>query len=333
MTRQRPTVAMYSLGGTIAMTPDGVSGGVTPALSAEEILAAVPALADSGVTVRVRDFRQLPSPSLSLTDLAELAAAIDVELRTGEVDGVVITQGTDTIEETAFFLDLRHDHDQPIVVTGAMRNPTTAGADGPANLHAAIIAATDPRLRGTGCLVVLADEIHTARGVRKSHTTSPAAFTSPRTGPVGRVAEGKVQLAAGFTPRPHLALGPALRPARVGLYTVALGDDGALLSGWEEACDGLVVAAFGAGHVPAGLVPVLDRLAARVPVVLASRIGNGPVLAATYGYPGSEKDLLGRGLVSAGDLSPYQARLLLHALLTQGADAAAVTKAFAALNS
>lgn len=329
MTTAPRTVAVFSLGGTIAMTADPATGGVVPALSAHELLAAVPALSSSGVTLRVHDLRRLPSASLTFDDLATLREAIDTELESGDLDGVVITQGTDTIEETAFLLDLHYDGRQPIVVTGAMRNPTTPGADGPANLYAAVLAAADPALRDMGCLVVFGDEIHAARTVRKSHTTSPAAFTSPACGPVGRIVEGRVHLTGA-----PLRRGPVLKPpvgqARVGLYTVTLGDDGTLLDLWRDQCDGLVVAAFGVGHVPASLVEGLTTMAARIPVVLASRIGNGPVLSATYGYPGSEKDLLGRGLISAGDLGLYQARLMLHALLSQGADPTAIRESFAA---
>ncbi|OAR23571.1 L-asparaginase [Streptomyces sp. ERV7] len=327
MTVSARKVAVFSLGGTIAMTTDPATGGVVPALSAHDLLAAVPALATSGVSLKVRDFRRLPGASLTFEDLTDLSAAIAAELEGGEVDGVVITQGTDTIEETAFLLDLYHGHEQPVIVTGAMRNPTLPGADGPANIHAAVLAAADPGLRGAGCLVLLGDEIHAARNVRKSHTTSPAAFTSPACGPIARVAENTVWL-TGSLPRRRPLLEAPSRQARVGLYTVTFGDDGVLLDVWEGHCDGLVVAAFGVGHVPERLVEPLTKLASRIPVVLASRIGNGPVLSDTYGFPGSEKDLLGRGLIGAGDLSPYQARLLLHAALAHGAEGASVREIF-----
>ncbi|MEW2396168.1 asparaginase [Streptomyces sp. NPDC046862] len=328
------TVAVYSLGGTIAMTTDPVTGGVVPALSAHDLLAAVPQLEGHGVEVRVHDFRRVPSASLGFDDLTELGAEIDKTLAGGDVDGVVITQGTDSIEETAFVLDLRHGHEQPVVVTGAMRNPTMAGPDGPANLYAAVLAAADPQLHGAGVLVVLNEEIHAARHVRKSHTTSPAAFTSPGAGPIGRIAEDVVRLTATPPSRRFAPLKPLEPPrghdVRVGLYTVSLGDDGELLSAWDGRCDGLVVAAFGAGHVPGRLVGNLERLAARVPVILSSRIDNGPVLTGTYGYPGSEIDLIGRGLIPAGTLGPYQARLLLRELLARDADRTAIAEAFAA---
>ncbi|MGF0173218.1 asparaginase [Streptomyces sp. Marseille-Q5077] len=322
-------MAVYSLGGTIAMTTDPATGGVVPALSAHDLLAAVPNLDGHGIELRVHDFRRVPGASLTFGDLTELGAAVHKTLASGDVDGIVITQGTDTIEETAFFLDLHHSHEQPIIVTGAMRNPTMAGPDGPANLYAAVLAAADPQLRGAGVLVVLNDEIHAARHVRKSHTTSPAAFVSPGAGPIGRVAEDGVRLAAALPRRYGSLVQPGSREVRVGLYTVSLGDDGYLLAAWDGRCDGLVVAAFGVGHVPQQLVDCLERLAARIPVVLSSRIGNGPVLTGTYGFLGSEKDLISRGLIPAGDLGPYQARLLLHGLLAQDADREAIAEQFA----
>src|SRR5947209_14724918 len=134
--------------------------GVTPALSASQLLAAIPGLAECGVTIEVRDFRQLPGASLSFDDVLDLAAEID-ERVAGGTTGMVVTQGTDTIEETAYLLDLVHGRDAPVVVTGAMRNPTMT--DGPANLLGAIQVAASPRARGFGCVVVLADHIHAAR--------------------------------------------------------------------------------------------------------------------------------------------------------------------------
>ncbi|GAA4891772.1 hypothetical protein GCM10023237_07270 [Streptomyces coeruleoprunus] len=312
-------VRVFTLGGTIS------SRGVADAerLTGAEILAGtgVP-----GVTVELSDVRRLPSSSLSFDDLAELAGRIDEA--SADASGVVVVQGTDTLEETAFLLDLLCAARTPIVLTGAMRRPGTPGEDGPANLAAALAVAADPGCRDLGVLVVFADEIHSARLVRKTHTTSVATFASPGAGPLGVVVEG----------RPRLLLRPARRvvarplrlrtPVRVALAELTLGDRGELLDGVEDRFDGLVVAAFGAGHAPTWLVERLTALAARIPVVLASRTGAGPLLGHTYRGPGSEYDLLGRGLVPAGVLDARKARLLLHALLADGADRSRVAEVF-----
>ncbi|AYF30435.1 L-asparaginase [Micromonospora tulbaghiae] len=329
MAEKPASVLMLSLGGTIAMTTGNGAGGAVPTLTAEELIAAVPGLADTGISVEVQAFRQLPGASLGFDDLTELATLICDSTASGAVDGVVISQDTDTIEETAYLLDLLHRGSAPIVVTGAMRNPTLAGADGPANILAAICTAASRTSHGLGALVVFADEIHAAQAVRKTHSTSGATFQSPNTGPLGHVVEGMPRLLSRPPHRLTVPLKMVTRAARVGLYTATLGDDGTLLAGAAD-LDGLVVAGFGVGHVPQRLVEKLATLAARIPLVLTSRTGAGPVLKSTYAFPGSEGDLQQRGPIGAGFLDPYKARILLHTLLAAGADRATIVAAFAA---
>ncbi|GAB3509714.1 asparaginase domain-containing protein [Phytohabitans suffuscus] len=310
-TATTPRVVIFGLGGTIAMSSDN-GGAVVPALSTRQLVDAVPGLAAAAVDIEVVDFRRRPGASLTFADLTELATAATEALAAGAA-GAVVSQGTDTIEETAYLLDLLHHRPEPIVVTGAMRNPTLAGADGAANLLAAVHAAAAPAARDQGCLVVLADEIHAARWVTKSHSTSGATFRSLDTGPLGYVVEGTARMLAGV---PHRLTVPApTRQATVGLHTTTLDDDPTVLGAISTRVDGLVVAAFGVGHVPEPLVGTLTTLAARVPVVLASRTPAGPTLTRTYGFPGSEQDLIARGLIPAGWLHPYKARILLRALL------------------
>jgi L-asparaginase len=327
----KPRVAVFTLGGTIAMQA-APGEGVAPALSASDLLAAVPGLDDVSVELTIQDVANKPGASLSFGDLFGLADAISAALR-GGVAGVVVIQGTDTIEETAYLLDLLVAADAPVVVTGAMRNPSLAGPDGPANILAAIRVAASNCARGLGCVVVMGDQIHAARWVAKAHTASPAAFISPGFGPLGHVAEGRVHLPVRLRDRsPTFSLVPR-RTVRVGLITITLGDDGVLIDALGGHADGLVVAAFGAGHVPAGTVTSLAELAARMPVVLTSRTGAGPVHYHTYGFPGSETDLLARGLISAGYLAPLKARLLLHLLIATGADSIQIRQTFAAAAS
>jgi L-asparaginase len=310
---QATRIAVLSLGGTIAMTAQ-VDGTVAPALTAQQLLDAVPQLSGLGLELEVTSFRQLPGASLSYDDLFALSDAATAAIDAGAT-GVVITQGTDTIEETAYFLELRHDARAPVVVTGAMRNPSMAGADGPGNILAALLTAAAPHTPRRA-LVVFADDIHAAAQVSKTHSTSVAAFVSTP-GPVGYVAENRAVYLTSAAPTPQVR-GRKLREVHTGLLTATIGDDARVLEAIGEHLDGLVVAGFGAGHVPAAWVPALDKLATRIPVVLATRTGRGPVLSKTYGFPGSESDLLARGLICAGELAPLKAKVLLHTALATG---------------
>ena len=329
----RPRVGVFSLGGTIASTsaPQSARAGVTPRLGASDLVAAVPQLRDHA-DVDARAFRQTASGDLTLGDVAALAREVTAGFEAG-MTGVVITQGTDTIEETSFALDLLVGSPNPVVVTGAMRNPTLAGPDGPANLLAAVQVAGSSLARGLGAMVVFNDEIHASRFVRKTHTSSPSTFRSATSGPLGWVVEGRPRIPFAPARMPQVILAPDATIPPVALVRMALGDDGRLV----EAVDslgyaGLVVEGFGGGHVPARVVPALERLARRIPVVLASRTGSGEVLRETYGFAGSEIDLLARGLVSSGYLDGLKARVLLSLTLARGADIEAVQAMFKEVN-
>jgi L-asparaginase len=304
------------------------TGGIAPSLGAEELVASVPAL--GGVAqIEASSLFRLPSPSLTLEHLFEVAQRVNEAFERG-IDGAVIIQGTDTIEESAFLLDLLIGGERPVVVTGAMRGAEAPGADGPANLLSACRLAVSKEARGLGVLVVLNYDIHAARFVQKSHTTLPSAFQSPLVGPLGVVAEGRPRLYARVDRNPVWSCddGP---PAPIALLKIAMGHEGRLLRALPDlGYSGLVIEGMGAGHVPADLAPALGELAGRIPVVLASRAMTGPVFTETYGYPGGEIDLLARGLVPAGYLSGLKARLLLGVALRKGGGTAEASGAFAA---
>lgn len=311
----RPVVTVLALGGTIAMTKGAGGGaGVVPTLSGDHLVAAVPALAELAA-IDAQSFRQLPSAHLQYQDLEALAQTIRALAAQGR-RGVVVTQGTDTIEETAFILDRLLALDMPVVVTGAMRNPTVPGADGPGNLLAAVQVAISDAARGCGCLVVMNDEVHAARFVRKMHTSRLDAFGSPACGRMGWVTEGRVHMGV-MPPRvPALPSGAVREQARVALLTVALGDDGAAVGPLLAAgAVGLVVEAMGGGHVMPDLADALGEAARHIPVVLTSRTGAGDTLARTYGFPGSEIDLQARGLILGGSLDGLKAKALLTLVL------------------
>ena len=285
------------------------ASGAHPVETAASLVQAVPALADVA-EVCARTLLNLPSASLDIPTVLDLWPELERACDDG-ASGVVLTLGTDTLEEVAYLLDLVWQRPEPLVLTGAMRTADAPSSDGPANLLAAATAAASSAAARRGCLVVLNDEVHRARGVRKTHTTSPAAFTSPGAGPAGRVVEGRVIFHGPPPPRHPLALTRPAAPPRVGLVRLTLGDPPVLLDCLATTYDALVIEAFGAGHVPASWVEPLVKLAAEKPVVLASRVGAGQILTGTYDFPGAETGLLRAGLIPAGDLDGLKARILL----------------------
>lgn len=332
-TDAEPAVTVFSLGGTIASTESsGASGGVTPQLGAADLIAAVPGLGEVA-NLQAIAFRQTASGDLTLKDMGALAAAITAEQEAG-ASGTVVTQGTDTIEETAFALDLLLPPTRPVVVTGAMRNPTLAGADGPANLLAAAQVASSRAAAGIGVLVVLNAEIHTARFVRKTHTSSPSTFQSVTAGMIGWVSEGHVRVPlAPTSPVPTIAL-PQDVPPPVALVKMCLGCDSGIIESLPGmGFRGAVLEGFGGGHIPSRLVPAAEQMAAHMPVVLASRTGAGELLRETYGFPGSERDLLARGIISAGYLDGLKARILLALLLADARSSDEIKEIFASFTS
>ena len=266
-----PKVAFIACGGTIASAvKPGI--GAMPSLDVGEIARQMPevqAIAD----VRPQPSRHLASPHMTVGDLMDIAAAARAATAQG-CRGVVVSQGTDTIEEIAFGLDLLCPGDDPVVVTGAMRNSSLPSADGPANVIAAIRVAASDAARGLGALVVLNDEIHAARFVRKSHTQNLATFRSAATGPIGWLAENDVRIALRPTRRFHVSVpaGADVRP--VCLLKMALGDDGRLLQYLPAAgYAGLVLEGFGGGHVTQDVAAPgkLEALIERMPVVQIGR--------------------------------------------------------------
>lgn len=305
-------VSILSLGGTIASLP-GDSGGAVPKLSGDDLVRAVPGL-DQVARVDAASFRQIPSGELRIEDILELVNEADKKIAEGAA-GVVVTQGTDSLEETSFVADLLRPLGAPLVFTGAMRNPGLAGPDGPANILSAVRVAADPSCAGMGTLVVLNDEIHSARFVHKTHTSNPATFESYPGGPLGFVTEDRVRIVTTPVNQEKFSIDEKSIP-HVGLLKVGIGDDGRLLSLIGDAgFQGLVIEGFGGGHVTEAMVEELTRLEKTIPVVLASRAGRGEVLRNTYGFPGSEEDLIKRGLIPSGWLDGLKSRVLLSVLL------------------
>lgn len=311
----KPRVEIIALGGTIACKPDSGASGVAPSLTGADLAAAVPqlhALAEIGA----RNLSNLPSTEIGLPLLFDLAAAIRAYEDEG-VSGVVVTQGTDTIEETAFLLHLLHRGSMPVVLTGAMRNPSLPGADGPANLFAAVACAAAAQCRDFGVIVAFDDVIHSAAWVQKRDTSSTGAFWSPAL--MGWMAEGRPAFyarpprGAAFDIPQDVAVPfvPILKP---GLSDPPLLVDACLVAG----AAGLVLDLAGGGHVLSSWLAPLTAAAEGIPVVFSSRTRGGRVLSRTYGQVGGEIDLLNRGMKGSGDLDALKARLVLMLALMTG---------------
>jgi L-asparaginase len=312
---------------TVADDPDCAG---EPTLTAETLARSVPRIADVA-ELRPVQFMQRPSPSITFSDLLRLRDEIALRIADGAA-GVVITQGTDTIEETAFALDLLCAGSAPIVVTGAMRSPSLPGADGPANLLAAVQVAASVVARGLGVLVVFNDEIHAARFVAKTHTSRPSAFQSRLIGPVGWLSEGQPVIVARPVGRFGLNIPSGAAVPPVALLRVSLDDDGRILPAIAaQGFRGVVVEGFGGGHVTPPMVSRIARLATEMPVVLASRTGSGELLQNTYRYRGSETELLEAGAIPAGMLDGLKARILLSLCLAEDPAGENVASAFQAV--
>ena len=323
--RRRRRVGVISLGGTIAMARR-TAGGVVPSLSGAELVAAVPGLEEIA-ELDVVSLTQVPGAHLSFGHLRAVIAQAERAVASG-ADGVVVTQGTDTIADTAFLLDLTLRSTAAVVVTGAMRGPSTVGSDGAANLLASVTVASSPEAAGLGVLVVLNDEIHAARFVQKTHTSNPGAFVS-YPGPLGWMSEGRPLIVVTPRGRCRRLPAPTEDTPQVALVTTAIGDDGGLLRSLVGAgFAGVVVETLGGGHVGPPVADALGELCRSVPVVVCSRVRCGELLRSTYGFVGSESDLAQRGVVSGGFLDGPKARILLLALLAAGASAEEVAATF-----
>lgn len=320
-------VRLIAMGGTISMQGSEAEG-ITPKLSGKALVASVPGLEKVAEIEAISPF-QLPGASLEFHHIHRVAELIREGSSEG-VDGFIVVQGTDTIEETAFLLDMLLDGERPVVVTGAMRGADAAGADGPSNLLASAIYAASPLGRGMGTVVVFNDEIHAARFVHKADTGLLSAFQSKSHGPLGRVSEGEVRLGMRAVRSSPKLVPDTTELPQVAIVHLGFGDDGRLMSALPEmGYSGAVLVGFGAGHVPSAAVDKIETLLAVMPVVLASRVTNGPIFQRTYGFEGSERDLIARGVIPSGDLGAEKARLLMQLALAKGHDRAALTTLFA----
>jgi len=307
-------------GGTISMRIDPGTGCAVPALSGEEILAYDPGLRTMA-DLEVIDFGRYPGPHMNPARMFELSELLRAEMARPEITGAVVTHGTDTLEETAYLADLRHDLDKPVAFVGAMRNSSELSFDGPANLRAGVRTVIDERARGKGVFVVMNQLVHAASEATKTDTQQLETYQSPVFGPLGYVDADRIVWARALERR-SVIVGPKIE-TRVELLRMYAGFGSMMFDGLiDSGVKGIVVEGTGRGNVPPEALPGVQRAVAEgIPVVVSTRCHHGRVLD-TYAYEGSGRDLRRRGAWFCGRLPGHKARIKLMVALGASASLA-----------
>ena len=315
-----PRVCVIFTGGTIAMLPDPRTGAAVPTLDGAAILARVPGL-ETIAELEAIDWGLVPASHLRFSQLLEIGGLIRQAAEREDVQGVVVVQGTDVLEETAFAWDLLYAGRTPVAVVGAMRNAGEEGYDGPRNLTDAVRTVVDPRLAGEGLLVVMDGAVLPADDVTKTHSTALDTFRALNHGPLARIEGDELVIDRRRTSRRSLQPVPAQAAEPVVLLTAVVATDGELLrAAVARGARGVVVEATGSGNTdPDLLAAAVEAMDAGVPVVLTTRCAAGPV-GAFYGFPGGGRSWRDAGAILAGTLSGPKARIALALGLGAGLD-------------
>jgi L-asparaginase len=319
-------IVLLFTGGTISMRHDPAAGGAVPSLSGRDIVALAPAI-EQIATVEIVDFGAYPGPHMTTERMWALRNALEDQLARPEVQGIVVTHGTDSLEESAYLVARSLSASKPIVFTGAMRTSSDLGWDGPANLGAAVRVAASEEAAEYGVLVAMSDRIFSALDVTKAHTHTVDAFESPGLGPLGVIDDGQVIFRRALPELPAPVTTTALGGPVDIVYAWA-GADSRLLDASRSEARGVIVAGMGRGNVPPAMIDGIDRWHAEgKPVVIASRVQRGRV-GRTYGYPGGARRLHDRGAILGGSRRPQQARIDLMLALGAGLSVDAIRELF-----
>ncbi|MBP6018656.1 MAG: asparaginase [Burkholderiaceae bacterium] len=317
-------IVVLATSGTISMKVDA-SGAAFKALNAADLVALLPPIED--VAIEAVDFEHNIGYSVTNDMMLALATQVTRLCSRQDVDAVVVTHGTDVMEEVATLVDLMVKSHKPIVFTGAMRNASMLGSDGPHNLLSAMRIAAFPGSAGRGVLICMNDSIHAARAVTKTHTSLVSTFDSPNLGAIGYIDNNVPHYKDLRLSWPHYGLPKVLMD--VPLIWVYAGQSTALFELAVSQTRGVVIAAKGIGHVPAWWMPHIRQAVDNgVVIVVASQCGSGST-GLQYGGPGSDRDLLDAGAIFAGYRRPLQARLELMCAISSGLSTDGIRDAFA----
>lgn len=311
-------VAVVFNGGTISMKIDERIHAAVPSLSGEEIMSMVTGI-EGYAKIESYNFSELPSPHVTPKIMLELSKVVKELLNREDIDGVVVTHGTDTLEETAYLLDLTIKSDKPVIITGAMRSSSELGYDGPANLAASICTAISEEAKGRGVLVCFNGEVNSAREVTKANSMALNAFRTPNFGPIGIVDNNKVIFYRNCPVGKHVEIDEI--DADVALIKCATGMDSSFLDfSIEKGCHGIIIEALGRGNIPPEMVGGVERaIKKNIPVVVVSRCFEGRVFE-SYGYEGGGKHLRNLGVIFGDTMPGQKIRIKLMAALSYSKD-------------
>ncbi|HHY27484.1 MAG TPA: asparaginase [Desulfitobacterium dehalogenans] len=307
-------IKLIATGGTIAMRKDSF-GKAVPAVTGHDLLESMPELREEAFW-DIEEFSNVASCNFNPERMLQLAHRVNESFADPECQGIIITHGTDTLEETAYFLDLTVKDTRPVILTASQRDASERDSDGPRNLQNSMRIATDPHAKERGVLIALNEEIHAARDVRKLHTSHVDAFSSGEMGSLGSIDNGEVLWHR--KPEPSVKFDLPGKLAKVIICKGYTGMDGRMLECMVDSqVEAVVIEAFGRGNLPPEVVPSIGKITAgNIPVVITSRCLFGRT-SPIYGYPGGGADLQRHGALFAGDLSTEKVRLLLSIALGQ----------------
>ena len=312
-----PVVKFIATGGTIAMKIDPVKNAPVPAINGDDLLAAAPEVGKYA-KIEVNNISNVPSDYMNPDRWVTLTKAVQEALERSDVAGVIVSHGTDTLEETAFWLDLTIKSNKPVVLIGAQRNASVSDFDGPRNLTNAVRIVVDKQSEGKGVLLAMNNQINSARYVTKTHTANVETFNSGIFGIIGEVYPDRIFYAYNPIRRQYIKIKTDKMPV-VDIVPMYGGADGiALKAAVDRGADGIVVQALGMGNMNESMHDAVKyAISKNIPVVVSTRVHNGRVMG-SYGFIGGGKTSVDAGAVMADDLRAQKARILLMLLLQQG---------------
>ncbi len=314
---KKPKIAIIFTGGTISMSVDEEIGAAIPSLNGQDIISMVTNI-DKLADIEIVEYSEIPGPHIGFEMLFDIRKIILELSEREDISGIIITHGTDTLEESAYFWDLTLNIRKPVVVVGAMRNSSELGYDGPANLAAAVCTAISPKAVDKGVLVVLNNEVNTALEVTKTNTLSLNTFQS-RYGPIGIIDTNDFIVHRNITERDFIDTDDVEK--NVFLIKSCIDMNPEIIDFYlNQGAKGIVIEAMGRGNLPPAFIPYIQKAVKnRVAVVIVSRCPSGRVMS-SYGYEGGGKMLHDLGVIFGGELSGQKARIKLMLALHKSKD-------------